>query len=290
MATVVAGASPSLPVFDYAKLVRPRTSKDPKAILGFVYLQNHSIPPAAQQQLFDHAKRFFAQSDSEKVKIETGEAKAFHGWFSPQRTSRDQSKSDQKEAFDIGHDSDPTRPNQWPSDWPEFRIDMTAFFEKCHEVHLELFAALAEQVDLKPDFFLPYVEKRDHFFRVLYYPETSGQSFKDRFRASPRTDYGTLTCYSMIPMAVFKSETKLVSMSMHLPWPMQPSSMSATSKPVGSTTPSNRRSIASLSPALSPDLSPRSHRLFPLATPIVWFGHPNRDAFDRAYFLVLHGR
>jgi len=83
-------------VVEYVKLVRLRTSKDSEASetsktqqqkklydalrnVGFVYLQNHSIPPAAQQQLFDHAKRFFAQSDSEKVNIETGEAEAFHG-------------------------------------------------------------------------------------------------------------------------------------------------------------------------------------------------------------------
>lgn len=204
-----AATAPSLPVIDYSKLVDFKTSNDPNSLLtskseqkrllaalrdvGFVYLQNHSISPAAQQQLFDHAKRFFAKPESEKAKIETGESKAFHGWFSPQRTSGDKSKSDQKEAFDIGDDNDPTRPNQWPAHWPEFRTDMTSFFEKCHEVHLELLAALAEQVNLKSDFFLPYVQAKDHFFRILYYPETTGESFRDRFRASTHTDYGTLT-------------------------------------------------------------------------------------------------
>ncbi|KAL8703056.1 MAG: hypothetical protein Q9225_008127, partial [Loekoesia sp. 1 TL-2023] len=201
--------TPSLPLIDYSKLVEYKTSNNPDSVqtskneqqklfaalrdVGFVYLQNHAIAPAAQQQLFQHARRFFAQPESDKAKIETGESKAFHGWFSPQRTSGDKSKSDQKEAFDIGDDNDPTRPNQWPSGWPEFRTDMSSFFEQCHEVHLELLAALAEQVGLKPDFFVPYVQAKDHFFRVLYYPETTGESFRDRFRASPHTDYGTLT-------------------------------------------------------------------------------------------------
>jgi hypothetical protein len=205
----MAGTSPSLPVIDYSKLVKSKNSKDPDDVqiskaeqqklydalrhVGFVYLQNHSIPPTAQQQLFNHAKRFFAQPEAEKAKIETGESKAFHGWFSPLRTSNGSRNSDQKEAFDIGDDADPTRPNQWPADWPEFRTDMSSFFEMCHEVHLELLAALAEQVGLQPDFFRPYVQNKDHFFRVLYYPETSGQSFKNRYRASPHTDYGTLT-------------------------------------------------------------------------------------------------
>ena len=205
----VAVEPPSLPVIDYSKLVEFKISNDPDVALtskreqakffaalrdvGFVYLQNHPISLAAQQQLFTHAKRFFAQPESEKAKIETGESKAFHGWFSPQRTSGNKTISDQKEAFDIGDDNDPTRPNQWPADWPEFRIDMASFFEMCHEVHLELLAALAEQVDLKSDFFLPYVQNKDHFFRVLYYPETTSESFNDRFRASTHTDYGTLT-------------------------------------------------------------------------------------------------
>ncbi|KAL8981823.1 MAG: hypothetical protein Q9205_003502 [Flavoplaca limonia] len=201
--------SPSLPIIDYAKLVEVKTSDDSGHFLtrpneqhklfaalrdvGFVYLQNHSIPPKAQQLLFQHARQFFAQPELEKAKIETGESKAFHGWFSPQRTSGNSTRSDQKEAFDIGDDNDPTRPNQWPSDWPDFRTDMTSFFEQCHQVHLELLSALAEQVGLEPDFFLPYVQAKDHFFRVLYYPETTGSSFRNRFRASPHTDYGTLT-------------------------------------------------------------------------------------------------
>ncbi|KAL8941765.1 MAG: hypothetical protein Q9216_002050 [Gyalolechia sp. 2 TL-2023] len=205
----VADNIPSLPLIDYSKLVEFKTSKDLKSLpiskneqqklfaalrdVGFVYLQSHTIPLAAQQLLFEHAHRFFALPESEKAKIETGESKAFHGWFSPQRTSGDKSRSDQKEAFDIGDDNDLTRPNQWPADWPEFRTDMTSFFESCHQVHLELLAALAEHVGLTPDFFSPYVQAKDHFFRVLYYPETTGDSFQNRFRASPHTDYGTLT-------------------------------------------------------------------------------------------------
>ena len=134
--------SPSLPIIDYSKLVEVKTFNDPDHSLtrpneqrklfaalrdvGFVYLQNHSIPPKAQQLLFQHARQFFAQPESEKAKIETGESKAFHGWFSPQRTSGNSTRSDQKEAFDIGDDNDPTRPNQWLSDWPDFRTDMTS--------------------------------------------------------------------------------------------------------------------------------------------------------------------
>ncbi len=131
--------SPSLPIPDYSKLVEVKTTDDPGHSLtrrnaqhklfaalrdvGFVYLQNHAIPPSAQQLLFQHARQFFGQPESEKAKIETGEPKAFHGWFSAQRKSGNSSRSDQKEAFDIGDDNDPTQPDQWPSDCPPHRHD-----------------------------------------------------------------------------------------------------------------------------------------------------------------------
>ncbi|KAJ6441378.1 oxidoreductase [Purpureocillium lavendulum] len=199
----------SLPIIDFAKIVGPSISRSPEVIeeseleqrklfqafvdVGFCYLANHSIPSYAQGNLFSHAKRFFALPESEKAKVETGESKGFHGWFSPSRTSGDSRHSDLKEAFDVGKEDDPTRPNQWPEDWPEFKDDMNFFFEKCHEVHLVLLRALAQQVGIEEDFFEPHVNERDHFFRVIYYPETDRASFKDRLRASAHTDYGTLT-------------------------------------------------------------------------------------------------
>lgn len=199
----------SLPVIDFAKIIGPSISRSPGVLedsikekqklfdafvnVGFVYLSNHSIPDFARENLFSHAKKFFALPVSEKAKVETGESKGFHGWFSPARTSGDSRHSDLKEAFDVGKENDPTRPNQWPENWPEFRDDMNFFFEKCHEVHLVLLRVLAEQVGVDGSFFEPHVDEKDHFFRVIYYPETTRAAFKERTRASAHTDYGTLT-------------------------------------------------------------------------------------------------
>ncbi|KFY78481.1 hypothetical protein V499_02382 [Pseudogymnoascus sp. VKM F-103] len=161
--------------------------------VGFVYLRNHGIDESAVQTIFAHAARFFSQPISEKEKVETGESKFFHGWFSPERTSGSSKFSDQKEAFDLGDDSDVTRPNQWPADWPEFRTDMNAFFERSHDIHLGLLSTLAEEVGLPRNYFLQYVQDKDHFFRVLHYPETTIDTFETRVRAGVHTDYGTLT-------------------------------------------------------------------------------------------------
>lgn len=198
-----------LPIIDYSKIVghlNPGSaesltqSQAEKARLfrafadvGFVCLSNHPIPARAEKELFAHARRFFALPEGDKAKLETGESKGFHGWFSPARTSGGSAISDQKEAFDVGNDEDCTRPNQWPEDWPELREDMNQFFDACHEIHLVLLKALAEQVGAPEGFFEPRVRDRDHFFRIIYYPETVRESFKTRFRATPHTDYGTLT-------------------------------------------------------------------------------------------------
>ena len=206
---MAANGTTSLPIIDFAKNIGPSISRSPEVLeeseleqqklfqafvdVGFCYLNNHSIPDYARDNLFSHAKRFFALPESEKAKVETGESKGFHGWFSPARTSGDSRHSDLKEAFDVGKENDPTRPNQWPEDWPEFRDDMNFFFEKCHEVHLVLLRALARQVGVDESFFEPHVNEKDHFFRVIYYPETSRTAFQDRLRASAHTDYGTLT-------------------------------------------------------------------------------------------------
>ena len=206
---MVEEARNSLPIIDFAKIIGPsiantseaqEESKSEKQRLfqafidvGFIYLKNHSIPDFARDNLFAHAKRFFALPDEEKAKVETGESKSFHGWFSPQRTSGDKTHSDQKEAFDVGNDLDPTRPNQWPENLPGFRDDMNFFFEKSHEVHLVLLRALAQEVGIDENFFEPFVNRKDHFFRVIYYPETTRSSFKNRLRAKAHTDYGTLT-------------------------------------------------------------------------------------------------
>ncbi|KAL8659366.1 MAG: hypothetical protein Q9202_007154 [Teloschistes flavicans] len=292
--TDLGASAPSLPVIDYSKLVEYKTATDPASIqsskreqerlfaalrdVGFVYLQNHAIAAAAQQQLFRHAQRFFAQPESEKAKIETGESKAFHGWFSPQRTSGDSSKSDQKEAFDIGDDHDPTRPNQWPADWPEFRSDMTSFFEQCHQVHLELLAALAEQVGLKSDFFLPYVQRKDHFFRVLHYPETTGDSFRSRFRASPHTDYGTLTLLFNDTSGGLQVKNKA---GKYVDAPPMPNAAIVNvgdllSRWFNDTLKSTEHRV--IEPSSFDKSGSDIPDVIPARYSVAWFGHPNRDA------------
>jgi isopenicillin N synthase-like dioxygenase len=193
-----------LPIIDYSRIEAFFSDKASENVIenekllkavndvGFIYLKNHGITDEKMKRLFDYAKEFFAWPLSEKEKIESSESKFFHGWFSPERTSKAKI-ADQKEAFDIGDDNNLARPNQWPENWPEFRTDMNYFFEKCHEIHLVLLGTFAETQGLSKDYFNPFVNEKDHFFRLLHYPATTPDSIGSRLRASPHTDYGTLT-------------------------------------------------------------------------------------------------
>ncbi|CZT52200.1 related to gibberellin 20-oxidase [Rhynchosporium secalis] len=194
----------NLPIIDYSRIeaffsdkARDNVAENEKLLkavndIGFIYLKNHGITDEKMKRLFEYAKEFFALPVTEKEKIESCESKFFHGWFSPDRTSRAKT-ADQKEAFDIGDDNNLARPNQWPENWPEFRTDLNYFFQKCHEIHLVLLGTFAETQGLPKDYFTPSVNEKDHFFRLLHYPATTPDSIESRLRASPHTDYGTLT-------------------------------------------------------------------------------------------------
>lgn len=199
----------NLPIIDYSKITGGTISNTPEAVLasqsekeklykafaevGFIYLANHAVPALAEKNLFAHAQRFFALPTSEKAKVETGESKGFRGWFNPSRTSGNSATSDQKETFDVGNDLDLNRPNQWPEGLPELRDDMNLFFDRCCEVQLVLLSALAEYVGVAADFFESKMAARDHFFRIICYPARHRGDTSTRFRATPHTDYGTLT-------------------------------------------------------------------------------------------------
>ncbi|KAL3493929.1 hypothetical protein BJX62DRAFT_234785 [Aspergillus germanicus] len=293
----------SLPIIDFAKIIAPTISRSPHALaessaerkrlfdafvsVGFVYLCNHSIPNFATNNLFSHAKKFFSLPVEEKAKVETGESKAFHGWFSPQRTSGDTTHSDQKEAFDVGDDNDPTRPNQWPSlpgdegaKWSEaFRSDMNFFFERCHDVHLVLLRALASQVEgVDEAFFEPFVDKKDHFFRVIYYPETTRGSFKERQRAGAHTDYGTLTLLFNDQSGGLQVRTASGE------YVDAPPIEGCAIINVGDLLARwfNDRLRSTEHRVVSPNPLPDANGVIPEVVParyaIAWFGHPNRDA------------
>lgn len=84
--------------------------------------------------------------------------------------------ADQKEeSSGLGNNADPMRLNCWPKDWPGFQHDCSRFFE-CFQMHLEILRALTENVGPPRETLV-----------LLYYPETTVESFDQQVRSTPNT-------------------------------------------------------------------------------------------------------
>jgi isopenicillin N synthase-like dioxygenase len=195
-------AEPMFPVIDYSRIVSndAAIASDEKEKLfhsfqdvGFIYLKGYTFLDVFMKTMFSHIHKLFDLSVEQKLHIEGGEKSAFRGWFAPVRTPRYPESADQKEAFGLGNDADPTRPNRWPKDWPEFHQDCSRFLEECFEMHLQILRALTEKIGLPRETLIPSVQAKDSYTALLYYPETTVESLEQRVRSAPHTDFGTLT-------------------------------------------------------------------------------------------------
>ncbi|MCJ1439059.1 hypothetical protein MMC27_008450 [Xylographa pallens] len=202
----------NLPVIDFAKILgsgvagdsdNGQVSRQEKRKLfnalrdvGFVYLENPGVSPTAVDDLFALSKQLFDKPESEKKSIlgrmdrPRGPSQ---GWSSPARLSAHPETADMKEFFGVYRDEIGPKANQWPENSPDLRVNLNAFFNKCHEVLLVLLSALAESIGLEAGLFEPYINEKEHFCALLYYPGVPAESFKSRVRSATHTDYGCMT-------------------------------------------------------------------------------------------------
>lgn len=176
----------NLPVIDFAKIVGSEREDGPDTAtfsktekqklyhalreVGFVYLENTGVAPAAVNDLFSHAKRFFDKSELEKMAVlgrldrPRGPSQ---GWSSPARLSAHPEAADMKEFFGVYREENGEKENQWPANTPGLRRDLNSFFNRCHEVLLVLLSALAESIGLDTELFKPYISEKEHFCALL---------------------------------------------------------------------------------------------------------------------------
>jgi len=165
---------------------------------GFTYLRRPKTNQAEMNQLFNHSKRFFAKPLEVKTQIlgqmEKGRGPS-QGYSCPVKLAKNPETSDIKEFFGMYRDDDNEKPNQWLSDSESqaMRRDLVAFFERSHNVILELLSCLAEEIGLESNALHSAISDRNHFIACLFYPSTPAESFKTRIRAAAHTDYGCLT-------------------------------------------------------------------------------------------------
>jgi isopenicillin N synthase-like dioxygenase len=106
---------------------------------------------------------------------------------------------DLKESLEIGRDNHTTLPNNWPpadEAGVAFRETMNSFYQTCQALHIQVMRAIALGLGLPDAFFDSYISAADNNLRLLHYPATPAEVFKNnvgQVRAGKHSDYGTVT-------------------------------------------------------------------------------------------------
>lgn len=172
--------------------------------VGFFFIRNHGVQPSLIADTMDVSKRYFDQPYQVKAQIAMHSGYPY-GYEASEVLVRSEAggagatTADLKETFNlcIGPEgcAHPTMPKcQWPDTPADMRGKCTAHYRACEKVVNELLKIAALALELPEDFFADKVRRHVAALRILNYPDTRQNPPKPgQLRASPHTDYGTLT-------------------------------------------------------------------------------------------------
>jgi isopenicillin N synthase-like dioxygenase len=162
---------------------------------GFLYLQNHGIPPDIISTVFEKSAEFFRRPQHEKDALSWTTAESNRGYVMPGREKVTQSSDpdeiaklrasnpDLKETMEIGRDGVPGQQNQWPDKFDaqgeEFTKTMRVFFDMCKDLHIEVMRAIALGMGLDVHFFDSFTDRGDNTLRLLHYPPVPKSVFRN---------------------------------------------------------------------------------------------------------------
>lgn len=170
--------------------------------VGFVYLKNYPEITEKVKDIFELSKKFFLQSESDKMKVSRGkDLNDIMGYIplgSEGKTfalSEDDpssaGKPDIKESYQIYNENMvPPFKNRWP-DIPKFQEKMEDFFEVCQVANLNVMSCIALGLGLEPHYFGKTADKIANTIRLLHYPPTPNE--RNVKRVGAHSDYGSIT-------------------------------------------------------------------------------------------------
>jgi isopenicillin N synthase-like dioxygenase len=84
-------------------------------------------------------------------------------------------------------------PNLWPAQPAALRETWIAYFRALDALAGDLMRACALALDLREDFFADKIDRSISMMRVINYPDQATEPLPGQLRATPHSDYGTLT-------------------------------------------------------------------------------------------------
>ena len=135
---------------------------------GFLVITNHGIPQRLVENTFAAAAQFFVRPEADKLMLRIGQYNIgylpFGGQVVRHSPVNRNTKPNFSESFYITRDRAPDHPdvvnrkrlvdlNRWPSDMPEFRAAITAYYAAMEAMTTRLVPVVAMALDLPPDYF-----------------------------------------------------------------------------------------------------------------------------------------
>ncbi len=173
---------------------------------GFFLLANHGLDAKLIDMAFAQAKEFFDHPDLEKQKIAIEKSPCHRGWFGAGGEVLDgvqQPEGDDKQGIKIGRDLSAAHPrvreglalhgaNQWPDPdvFPDFKPIMQSCYDACETLSRQLMQGFALSLNLKGDYFEPWLTLPMATLTPLRYPPMRDAT---KLGAGAHTDFGCLT-------------------------------------------------------------------------------------------------
>jgi isopenicillin N synthase-like dioxygenase len=179
--------------------------------IGFFTIVGHGVSRALVSDMVAVTKAFFDLPVDDKQRVRQPNPSESRGYLGMgdenlSYSRGDNSTADLKEVFAIGRvdvpDTDYFRgpaaypsfaPNLWPARPAEFQRVWTAYYRALEAVTLGVMRTLALALDLREDYFTPFIDKHVSPLRANHYPEQTTAPRAGQLRAGAHTDYGALT-------------------------------------------------------------------------------------------------
>eukprot|EP00808_Paulinella_micropora_P026376 g59038.t1 len=168
--------------------------------IGFLTVVDHGVSPLLIQKSMNTVRQYFDLAEEEKRKIpQTDDYPYGYMGVEDENLSSGYDKGrtlpDLKEFFGLGP-YDPAAgmpPQQWPLNPPEFRRDLSNYFEEMIKLSTHLLRIFALALGQPENWFDDKIDRHRSSLRAINYPAQRHTPPEGQLRASEHTDYGTLT-------------------------------------------------------------------------------------------------
>lgn len=228
----------NIPIIDISSLVNKSNSKFSEEVnkmetisqlknacqdIGFFMIKNHGISNDIIDNIWSSSAEFFDQELSYKNLFFSEDQERYpfgymgigYELLSASQDNNLKLTPDLKESFSIGNQY-LNQIDKWPKEPNNFKESWTNYFNSMIFLADLLLEAFALSLNKKKDFFKKYTNNHTSALRALNYPIFSNQSILEnpnQLRASPHTDYGTITILKADQpgLQVFSKEGKWIN-------------------------------------------------------------------------------